>query len=78
MKNDVMLTIASLLSILFMTFHHADDIAQDGFGRNYKHCGDVNSGSLAIWNANARRTAIRVTSLSLPRRSSRLVFQLFT
>ena len=28
MKQNVMLTIASLLSILFMTFHHTDDIVR--------------------------------------------------
>jgi hypothetical protein len=28
MKHDLMLTIASLLSILFFTFHHADDVAR--------------------------------------------------
>lgn len=28
MKHNVMLTIASLLSILFMTFHHADDVVR--------------------------------------------------
>ena len=28
MKPNVMLTIASLLSILFMTFHHTDDIVR--------------------------------------------------
>ena len=28
MKRNVMLTIASLLSILFMTFHHTDDIVR--------------------------------------------------
>ena len=28
MKNNVTLTIASLLSILFTTFHHADDVAR--------------------------------------------------
>jgi hypothetical protein len=30
MKHDVMLTIASLLSILFMTFHLTDDIVHQG------------------------------------------------
>ena len=28
MKHNVMLTIASLLSILFMSFHHADDVVR--------------------------------------------------
>ena len=28
MKHNVMLTIASLLSILFMTFHHSDDVVR--------------------------------------------------
>jgi hypothetical protein len=28
MKHNLMLTIASLLSILFTTFHHADDVAR--------------------------------------------------
>ncbi len=28
MKNNVMLTITSLLSILFFTFHHADDVVR--------------------------------------------------
>ena len=28
LRNNVMLTIASLLSILFMTFHHTDDIVR--------------------------------------------------
>ena len=28
MKNNVMLTIGSLLSILFFTFHHADDVVR--------------------------------------------------
>ena len=28
MKNNVMLTIASLLSIIFMSFHHADDVVR--------------------------------------------------
>ena len=28
MKHNVMLTISSLVSILFMTFHHTDDIAR--------------------------------------------------
>ena len=28
MKHNVMLTIASLLSILFFTFHHADDVVR--------------------------------------------------
>ncbi len=28
MKHNVMLTISSLLSILFMSFHHADDVVR--------------------------------------------------
>ena len=28
MKNNVLLTITSLLSILFLSFHHADDVAR--------------------------------------------------
>ena len=37
MKHVVKLTIPSLLSILLMTFHLADDILRDVWGRGREH-----------------------------------------
>ncbi len=61
MKHSVMLTIASLLSILFFTFHLADDIVR-GFepGRLSNLTGGAHLCRLAVRNAGARRTAIGV------------------
>jgi hypothetical protein len=48
MKRNVMLTIASLLSILFMTFHLTDDRAWDGAVNAFQpYCG-AHPGHLAV------------------------------
>ena len=61
MKHNVMLTIASLLSILFFTFHLADDIVR---GMEPGKLTNLSRGAhlcrLAVRNAGARRTAIGV------------------
>ena len=61
MKHSVMLTIASLMSIVLMTFHLSGDII-----RGMEKGGTSNLtalpilGCMAVRNAGARRTAIRV------------------
>jgi hypothetical protein len=61
MKHNVMLTITSLLSILFMTFHLTDDIIRGiGLGRGLKPLWGANPGRLAVRNAGARRMEIGV------------------
>ena len=47
MKNKVVLTIASLLSIIFFTFHHADDVVRGMAPGNLSNLVPVVS--LAIW-----------------------------
>ena len=52
MKQTAILTTASLLNILLMTFHLAGDIVfQDGPGRSLKSVCGVHLRSLAVWNA---------------------------
>src|SRR5215831_15093547 len=61
MKHNVMLTIASLLSILFMTFHLTDDIIRGMASGQVSNLFGVLI--LVVWlyaNAGARRTAIGV------------------
>ena len=61
MKHNVMLTIASLLSILFLTFHLTDDIVRGMEpGTAPKPHWGAHPGRLAVRNAGARRTAIGV------------------
>jgi len=61
MKNSVMLTITSLLLLLFLTFHLAGDRVRVGAGRARKpHYGGALLRRLAIRNAGAFRTAIGV------------------
>jgi len=62
MKQSVMLTIASLLLLLFLTFHLADDIVR-GFepgGLSNLVVTGAHLRRLAVRNAGARRTAIGV------------------
>ena len=47
MKHSVMLTIASLLSILFFTFHLADDIVRGFEPGGFKHLSGVLT--LVVW-----------------------------
>ena len=59
MKQNVVLTITSLLSILFMTFHLTDDIIRGMEPGGLKpHWVGAHPGRLAVRNAGARRTAI--------------------
>lgn len=58
MKWYAMLTIASLLSILFLTFHLADDIIRGMASGTSQIFLGADPGRLAVWNAGARRRAI--------------------
>ena len=53
MKHSVMLTIASLLSILFFTFHLADDIVRGfepgGLSNLVAGCSSLSSGCTERW-----------------------------
>ena len=41
MKNNVMLTVASLLSILFFTFHLSDDLVRGFEPGGFKHISGI-------------------------------------
>ena len=61
MKNNILLTIASVLSILFMTFHLTDDIVRGMEpGRLLRPHRGAHLGRLAVRNVGARRKAIGV------------------
>lgn len=47
MKNNVMLTVASLLSILFFTFHLSDDIVRGFEPGGFKHISGILT--LVVW-----------------------------
>jgi hypothetical protein len=55
MKPNVMLTIASLLSILFSTFHLTDDIVPGWSQKPFQPHWGAHPGHLAVRNAGARQ-----------------------
>src|SRR5918998_6177753 len=69
MKHDITLTVASLLSILFMSFHHADDVVRGMAPGNFSNLIPVLfllvwlCGTLALAGRRAGYVIILVASL---------------